>query len=598
MINKVAEIYKLLSAKQRYHLVRLQCLVVLMALLELVAVASVGPFMAVVGDSTLLSEDNFLAWLYVTLGFSNSNEFLFWLGMTVLITLAVAALISMLTTWRLAIYSNQVGAEISSRLNRYYMYQDWLFHANGSSSQLTNKVIQECGRLTHQVISPLMQINAKLVLTMVMSTAIFLFDPIVALVGITLFVSAYLVLFRVVRSRLALNGQIVTEVNHTRIKLLNEGFGGIKDTLLLGRQRDFDKRFDRVSREMARAAGTIQGLAQVPRYAMELVAFGAIIILVLYLLKTKSGDLGSILPVLSIYALAGFKLLPALQQIYAGISTLRSHLSAFDTLRIDLIASKAAKEDVDIKPAEKLIAHSEISLNNIKFHYPGKTQTVLNDLNMSFAVNKVTGIVGASGSGKSTVIDMLLGLIDPDQGAITIDGEKLSAENKRAWQNSLGFVPQSIFLADASIRENIAFGLPPERINEQRVSYAAKMAHLDELIQGLPDGLETRVGERGIQLSGGQRQRIGIARALYDDAHVMVFDEATSALDGITEKLIMDAIHDFSGSKTIIMIAHRLATVKQCDLIYLMDSGRVVDCGTYDDLVKRNNVFQRMADHS
>ena len=208
------------------------------------------------------------------------------------------------------------------------------------------------------------------------------------------------------------------------------------------------------------------------------------------------------------------------------------------------------------------------------------------------------GLVGASGSGKSTAIDVLLGLMTPQQGALKVDGEILSGQRLRAWQNSVGFVPQAIFLADASIRENIAFGLPPESIDDTKVQRAAQMAHLDELLERLPGGLNTRVGERGIQLSGGQRQRIGIARALYDDAEVLVLDEATSALDGITEKLVMDAIHDFAGQKTIIMIAHRLATVKQCDCIYLLASGQVVDKGSYQELVERNTTFQRMAEHA
>ena len=217
---------------------------------------------------------------------------------------------------------------------------------------------------------------------------------------------------------------------------------------------------------------------------------------------------------------------------------------------------------------------------------------------MTIGVNKVIGLVGASGSGKSTAIDLLLGLIQPEKGELLVDGEPITDQQLRAWQNSLGFVPQSIFLADSSIRENIAFGLPPELVDEEKVQRAATMAHLDELLAELPDGLNTRVGERGVQLSGGQRQRIGIARALYHDADVLILDEATSALDGITEKLIMDAIHDFSGKKTIIMIAHRLATVKKCDSIYLLANGQVTDQGTYSELCKRNDVFKRMADHA
>jgi ATP-binding cassette, subfamily B, bacterial PglK len=598
MYKQLKDLFRLLTAEQRHKLLRLQILVVLAAFAEVAGVAAIGPFMALVGDIDHLQGDGVLAHVYEASGFSQPTDFLFWLGIAVLVALAAAAGVSIFTTWRLALYASQVGAELSIRLYKYYMQQPWLFHANGSSSQLTNRIAQECRRITNGIIRPMMLMNAKAVMAMVMVTAIFLFNPRVALVGLVLFGIAYLLLYRTVRRKLIRNGQTITRANHQRFKLMNEGFGGIKDTLLLGRQADFNQRFEFSSRAIGRAEGTTQALSQVPRYAMELIAFGAVIMLVLYLLTAYQGNLGSILPILSVYALAGFKLLPAFQQIYSSIAKLRGNLAAFDSLKADLMASQEATTDPSAQQqAGKLAPRREICLKNVTFRYPGKVEVALNGLSLTIPVNNVIGLVGASGSGKSTAIDLLLGLIRPEQGALMVDGQELDDTTLRAWQNSLGFVPQSIFLADASIRENIAFGLPPKYIDDKRVYRAAQMAHLDEFLERLPDGLETRVGERGIQLSGGQRQRIGIARALYDNADVLVLDEATSALDGITEKLVMDAIHDFYGKKTIIMIAHRLATVRQCDCIYLMESGRVVDKGTYDELVDRNTTFQRMAEH-
>lgn len=598
MLKRLKALYQLLTAEQRRRLLRLQILVVLMAFAEVAGVVAIGPFMALVGDMSRLQGEGTLAQLYQATAFAEPADFLFWLGIAVLIALAGAAAVSMFTTWRLALYANQVGAELSVRLYKHYMQQPWLFHASGSSSQLTNQIAQECNRVTTQLIRPLMMMNAKAVMALVMATAIFLFNPMVALAGLALFTGAYLLLYRTVRRQLARNGQAITRANRERFKLMNEGFGGIKDTLLLGRQADFNQRFEASSRTFGRAQGTTQALSQVPRYAMELVAFGAVIFLVLYLLAAHQGNLGSILPVLSVYALAGFKLLPAFQQIYTSVAQVRGNLAAFDNLEEDLKASQHATTGTPAEEAGRLVPKHEIRLDNVTFHYPGKQEAALDGLSLSLPVNQVIGLVGASGSGKSTAIDLLLGLIEPEQGALTVDGQPLAREQKRAWQNSLGFVPQAIFLADASIRENIAFGLPPERVDEARVERAARMAHLDELLASLSEGLDTRVGERGIQLSGGQRQRIGIARALYDDAEVLVLDEATSALDGITEKLVMDAIHDFSGKKTVIMIAHRLATVKQCDCIYLMADGLVVDQGSYDKLARDNIIFQRMAEHS
>ncbi|WP_111411711.1 ABC transporter ATP-binding protein [Billgrantia lactosivorans] len=598
MFPRLKKLYQLLTAEQRKKLLGLQVLVVLMAFAEVVGVAAIGPFMAVVGDVSRLEGEGMLAQFYQASGLATPRQFLFWLGVSVLVVLTLAAMISMYATWRLSLYAQQVGAELSTRLYHHYMQQSWLFHASGTSSQLTNKISQESGRITNNIIQPLMQMNAKSVLALVMAMAIFLFNPLVAIAGLLLFGLAYIVLYRTVRKRLAQNGKLISYSNQLRFKLMNEGFGGVKDTLLLGRQADFNQRFETITQQFGYARGVTQGLSQVPRYAMELIAFGAVIFLVLYLLAAYDGNVGDILPILSVYALAGFKLLPAFQQIYTSLAQVKGNIAAFDSLEEDLIASQNATRGIPAAQAGKISPRQSIMLENIHFRYPGKKEKALDGLTLVIPRNKVIGLVGASGSGKSSAIDVLLGLITPQEGTLKVDGEVLSGERLRAWQNNVGFVPQSIFLADATIRENIAFGLPTEAIDDERILSAANMAHLEELLERLPDGLNTRVGERGIQLSGGQRQRIGIARALYDDAEVLVLDEATSALDGITEKLVMDAIHDFAGKKTIIMIAHRLATVKQCDGIYLLDNGKVVDEGTYNELATDNAIFQRMAKHA
>ncbi len=600
MFTQLKELYSLLTNEQRKKLRRLQFLVVLMAFAELGSVLSIGPFMALVGDMSQLQGDGIVGDIYRMSGLEDPRTFLFWTGIGVLVALTIAALISMFTIWRLSMYATRVGAELSSRLYSHYMHQPWLFHASGSSSQLTNQIAQECGRITGGIINPLMQMNARIVMAVLMAVAIFVFNPIVAITGLVIFASAYMAMYRIVRQRLIRNGGTITTSNRMRFKMMGEGFGGIKDALLLGRQGVFTDRFQQASFRLANAQGKNQVMSQVPRYVMELIAFGSVIFLILYLLAAHDGNLGTILPLLSVYALAGFKLLPAFQQIYSSISGIRGSLTAFEGLRDDLRASATAtlQRTPNENSGEYLTPRESIELKNIQFTYPGKPEPALRGVTMTIGVNKVIGLVGASGSGKSTAIDLLLGLIQPEKGELLVDGEPITDQQLRAWQNSLGFVPQSIFLADSSIRENIAFGLPPELVDEEKVQRAATMAHLDELLAELPDGLNTRVGERGVQLSGGQRQRIGIARALYHDADVLILDEATSALDGITEKLIMDAIHDFSGKKTIIMIAHRLATVKKCDSIYLLANGQVTDQGTYSELCKRNDVFKRMADHA
>ena len=600
MIKSLAELYSLLTNDQRKKLLKLQILVTLMAFAEIVGVASIGPFMALVGDMSQLQGEGLIADVYRSIGAGSPTTFLLWVGVGVLLILTLAALISMITIWRLSLYGARVGVELGNRLFKHYMYQPWTFHASGNTSQLTNKITQECQRITLSVINPLMLMNAKLVMAILMLMAIFIYNPLVAVVGLMVFIVAYLLLYATVRRQLIANGTAISEAQTQRYKLIVEGFGGIKDALVLGRQRIFTRRFSEASGYFADAQGINQALSQAPRYAMELVAFGSVIFLVLYLLVTYEGNLGSILPVLSVYALAGFKLLPAFQQVYSSVSQIRGALAAFDTLRDDLRASVAGIDEDNDEPVDvgRWVPQRCITMQDVVCTYPNKQDPALDGLTLEIPANRVIGLVGASGSGKSTTIDMLLGLIKPNTGRLLIDGQPLEKGDMRAWQNTLGFVPQHIFLTDATIRENIAFGLPPESIDDVRVRRAASMAHLDGLLSELPEGVHTRVGERGVQLSGGQRQRIGIARALYSDAEVLVLDEATSALDGITEKLVMDAVHDFSGKKTTIIIAHRLATVKQCDCIYLIDHGRVVDAGRYEELLLRNDIFKRMAAHA
>ncbi|MBZ9538036.1 ABC transporter ATP-binding protein [Modicisalibacter tunisiensis] len=599
MLGALKELYSLLTREQRRRFFRLQILVILVAFAEIVGVASVGPFMSLVSDRRQLDGDGPLATLYHAGPFTSPETFLYALGVGSFLLLLVSGVFSMYTLWRLCLFGAYVGADLSSRIYQFHMQQPWLFHAENPSSKLAHQISQECRRVADQIINPLMRMNGKLVMAVMMLIALLIYNIQVALFALVLFGGCYLLLYCSVRRLLIRNGRMISVAQEHRFKLMSEGFGGIKDVLLLGRQSSFTNSFRRASRDMAHSGGTSAALAQTARYAMEIVAYGTVIMLVLYLLAAHDGEAGGILPNISIYALAGLKLMPAFQQVYVGISCIRGNLSAFETIRDDLRASAGfpGVESEDDGPAsnERLVLRRDVQLQDVTFAYSNKGEAALDGVTLTVPVNKVVGLVGASGSGKSTAIDILLGLVTPQRGEVLIDGVPLDDGNRRRWQNLIGLVPQSIFLADGSIRDNVAFGLEDADIDDARVRRAVTMAHLDELIAGLPQGLETRVGERGVQLSGGQRQRIGIARALYHDADMLVLDEATSAMDGITEQLIMDAIHDFAGTKTIVMVAHRLATVRQCDVIYLMEAGRVIDQGSYDDLVGRNALFRRMA---
>lgn len=600
MIKMIRQLFSLLSPQQRKQFYMLQLLVIIMAFTELMGIASIAPFMALVGDISLLEkEGSIFSKLYEFSGVANTIDFLFYSGLVVLLMLTISTLISMFTIWKLALYGTRVGTEIADRLYVHYMQQDWLFHASGSSAHLTKQVATEAMRVTEAIIQPLMQINAKLVLALFISVSIFIYDPLIAIAGLLLFACAYLLLYKVVRKRLQVNGENISKVYTQRFRLMNEGFGGIKDVLLLNRRYDFVERFQDSGKAFAYAFGTNSAISQVPRYFIELIAFGSMISLVLLLVKLHQGNLGTVLPILAVYALAAFKLLPALQQIYSSVAQIKGNTAAFDAIKDDLQNSLATQRSIikKTKPSH-LPLNYQVSLNNITFSYPNKTSPAVDGLTMIIPKNSVIGLVGASGSGKSTTIELLLGLLVPQEGELCIDDIHITVDNMRAWQNTLGFVPQNIYLSEGSIAENVAFGLPIQSINIEQVDRALELANLTELVEQLPEGIDTKVGERGIQLSGGQRQRIGIARALYHEADILVFDEATSALDGITEKIIMEAIHEFSGQKTIVMIAHRLKTVQKCDIIYMMDKGKIVDQGTYDELINNNPKFREMAEHA
>jgi ABC-type multidrug transport system fused ATPase/permease subunit len=601
LIVLIRELLDVLTPSQLKRLLILQLLMAIMAFAEVASVAAIGLFMAVVANENVLGQTHFIGRIYQMSGPGNPADFIYFVGVVALILLVATALVSMLTVWRTARFAARVGQEIADSLYRYYMHQPWLFHAAGSSAELTKKIASESYIVAAQIIYPFMQINAKAILTLFMIVGLLILNPWVVLIALVIFGCAYAVLYRMIRQRLVRNGRRISELATRRYKLMAEGFGGIKDVLLLGRQDDFVKRFQDSGTELSRSLSANDALAMAPKNFMDMISFSSVILLVLYLTRNYEGDLASILPVLALYALAGFKVLPGFQQIYHAVATIKASSPAFDSIKADLKKSHAAigLEASHAATGQITSFTQAIDFRDVTFTYPAKLQPALKSVSVRIPANKTIGFAGSTGSGKSTLIDLVMGLLPPDAGEILIDGVPLIPANTRSWQNMIGLVSQSIFLSDASIKENVAFGIPLEKIDIHRVQEVLALAHLEEFIAELPEGIETRVGERGVQLSGGQRQRIGIARSLYHNPEVLVFDEATSALDGITEKSIMQAIHHFAGRKTIILIAHRFTTIQKCDVIYFMEKGRIVDQGTYKELMERNALFRDMsASHS
>lgn len=599
MINKIIELIRLLDSEQRKKFLFVQLLAILTAGFELVTVASIGPFMLLVTEPNILNGDNLLAELFNISGLETKDDFVLLMGVVIISILVIGALTSSFTIWILSHFGQEIGVDIQNRLFHYYLTKNWLYHSRENSGNLIKQITAESNRVKTGIINPLMLLNAKIFSATFIIVGLTAYNPTIAIVLLAIFSVAYFVIYQLIKIRLSKLSKNVSISLTERFKEISEGLGGIRDVLFLGIQKRYIDRFEKSGSAFAKSQASIYALAQIPRYLMELVAFSCIIIFTLYSMRAYDGSLSTVVPILSVYALAGAKLLPALQQIYASFSMIQGNFSAFESIREDLQQSKNidSKDNFNKECVNEAFSiNKSISLQNIYFSYPGKPNTTLNDLTIDIPVNKTIGIIGSSGSGKSTIVDILLGLIEPDKGTIIIDEEfPVNNKNIHSMKKRIGFVPQFIFLSDASIKENIAFGESSEEIDEIKIDNALKLSNLKEFVSTLPEGFDTPVGQNGMQLSGGQRQRIGIARAIYRESEILIFDEATSSLDNITEAQVMRAIDNFSETKTIIIVAHRLTTVQKCDKLYLIDGGQVVDSGDYQHLLDNNKDFLEMA---
>jgi ABC-type multidrug transport system fused ATPase/permease subunit len=407
---------------------------------------------------------------------------------------------------------------------------------------------------------------------------------------------SYVLIYLFVRRYLRRIGGDRARANRERYKVAQEALGGIKDLKVLGLEEGYMKTFQAPALKFARSLASNQIVAQTPQYVLQGLAFGGIVVILLVLLSAEERDINGALPILALYAFAGLRLLPALQKVYQATTKLRYSGPAVEALHADLMDTAHLEmtggPDAERRPVIHL--REELKLDHITYSYPQAEMPALTDLVLAVPARTTVGLVGATGGGKTTVVDVILGLLAPQKGALLIDGVAIDGACVRAWQRNIGYVPQQIFLIDDTVAGNIAFGL--EDVDMQAVVHAARIAGLHDFVtQDLPEGYQTLVGERGIRLSGGQRQRIGIARALYRDPDVLVFDEATSALDNITEKAVMGAVHNMAHKKTIILVAHRLSTVQACDKIFLLDRGQIKASGTFNELLATSRDFREMA---
>lgn len=596
MLDVYRKIFSLLDRRERMHFRLLMVLILFMGFADMLGVGAILPFLALVANPSNVQENAWLALVYDLLGAESEDQFIFLFGVLVFGVIVFSLLLKIATTYALARFSHMRKYSLSRRMLAGFLQHPYVWYLRRHSSDLSKTVLQEVDQLVGYALLPAMRILAQAVSILFLIGLIFIVRWDIALVSGAVLLGTYAFVYLVVRRLLERLGQRRIEANTRRFRAISEVFGGIKEVKLAGLEEHYMRRFQGSAREHANALMKAEVVGILPRHILEIITFGGMIALILYLMVGSDKGIGEMLPVLGLLAAAGLRVLPAVQQIYASFTNLRFGRVVLDEVFAEFEAARNVAAIRPIDASQKLSLRETLELRQICYGYPASDRAVVDDLSMRVDAHTTVGIVGGTGAGKTTTIDVILGLLTPDAGEIFVDGQPVTQDRLRAWQNNIGYVPQQIFLLYGSITANIAFGVPEDEIDHDAVKRAARLAELDEFITTeLRDGYDTNVGERGVKLSGGQRQRIGIARALYHNPDILILDEATSALDNLTEKAVMDAVKNLGNEKTIIMIAHRLTTVKSCDRIFLLERGRVTAQGTYDELIETNPSFRKMA---
>jgi ATP-binding cassette subfamily B protein len=569
----------------------LMILVLFAAFAEVVSLGSVLPFIGILMSPDRAFKIRIVAGFAHMLGVSSPRDLVLPFTIAFVVAAIIAGAIRQLQLWVSIRLAFAMGADLGIDVYRRTLYQPYRVHVALNSSEVISVITSKVSD-TVTVLTQMMMLVSSLVMLVTITLALLVIDPLVALLATAGFGASYGVIMWTSRRKLRLNSQRIAREQTATIKAVQEGLGGIRDVLLDGTQPIYCDIYRRADYPLRRAQGANMYVSTSPRFALE--TLGMIVIAALtYGLSLQSGGLAAALPVLGALAVGAQRLLPALQQGYNAWSSVAS-CEASVAKTIELLDQPLPAELL-LPPDRALDFKESIRFDRVRFRYVSDGPWVLDELNFTIRKGGRVGIVGITGSGKSTTLDVLMGLLIPTEGKLLVDGEPLNGNRIRAWQRSIAHVPQTIYMADTTLAENIAFGVPHDAIDLQRVQQAARQAQIAEFIENLPEGYETCVGERGIRISGGQRQRIGIARALYRQASVLIFDEATSALDNATERSVMDGIDTLDRDLTIVLIAHRLTTVTRCDTIIELQGGRLVAQGTYDQLVESSPSFRSMA---
>jgi ABC-type multidrug transport system fused ATPase/permease subunit len=512
------------------------------------------------------------------------------LGAIVFFLLIISLSIKALTTYLQVRFTLMREHSIGKKLIENYLHQPYSWFLNRNSSELGKNIISEVSITVNQFFMPMMNLITNFFIIILLLLMLIFVEPVLTITIIIFFGVLYGIIFLMIKTYLNKIGKKRLAANQSRFMVINESFGSPKEMKLKRLEEKYSELFGEYSKYFANYQSYSQIIARLPRFGIEAVAFGGMLLVMLYLISEK-GSFSSALPIITLYVFAAYRLMPAMQQLYTAVTQLQYSKSSFNQVYNDFKNTKTFKfkKNNNLSP---VTFKNRILIKDISYTYPKSSNQTLKNINISIKAKTKVAIIGSTGSGKTTTIDIILGLLEATKGTFKVDDLTINYLNCHQWQKKIGYVPQQIYLTDDTIASNIAFGLETSKIDKQRIEEAAKLASLHSFITNeLPKKYETVVGERGVRLSGGQRQRIGIARALYQNPEVLVFDEATNSLDNITEEKIMNSIYNLQQDKTILIIAHRLSTIKKCDQIILIEKGEIIAQDTYDNLLKSNQIF-------
>lgn len=565
MLDIIYRLWKTLTQLEKRKFVIVLILTILMAFLETLGVISIMPFLAVLSSPNIIQNDQKFHYFYEILNANSYTNFIIKLGLISMVLIIFSAVFKVIHSYGTSRFVSLQRHYLSTRLLSIYLKQDYEFFIQKNSSELTKNILSQIDQLIDNIIQPIMIIISYGLVIFAMIMLIFMHNPYMAITAFTLFLMVYVLIYLGVRKFLGRIGQEFHYANSERYKACNEVLGGIKDVKINHADQGYLKHFQEQSRIFARHLAANQTVGNVPLLLVEAMGYCAIIGLAIGLVLNNQ-NISTILPSLGLFGFAAYRMLPAAQNIYRAISSMRFSLDSANKILDDLYLPTQLDQKQNYP---QLSFKDRIELRNVSYAYPSDpNKNILENFSLVIPCKSSIGIIGKSGSGKSTLMDILLGLLEPQQGELLVDGIVINKNNVHSWQNLVGYIPQFIYLADDTVAQNIAFGVPKDNIDMDAVMKAAKAAQIHEFIlNNLKDGYDTFVGERGVMLSGGQRQRIGIARALYKDPQVLFMDEATSALDTETEQAVNEAIQGLSGEKTMVIIAHRQTSIKCCNFI-------------------------------